>query len=49
MKDNVKTIEKKNAHKHISTEHKKIFQWRGALKNVKETSVSLQHKVKKIW
>ncbi len=28
---------------------KKQFSWRGALKNIKATSVELQHKVKDLW
>lgn len=27
----------------------KKYSWRGALKNRKETSVELQHKIKEIW
>ena len=28
---------------------KKQFLWRGALKNIKTTSVELQHKIKELW
>jgi len=28
---------------------KKKFSWRGALKNIKVTSVELQHKIKELW
>ena len=28
---------------------KKQFSWRGALKNIKVTSVELQHKISEIW
>lgn len=28
---------------------KKRFLWRGALKNIKSTSVELQHKIKEQW
>ena len=28
---------------------KKQFSWRGALKNIKATSVELQHKIKQMW
>ena len=28
---------------------KKEFSWKGALKNIKSTSVELQHKIKEMW
>ena len=28
---------------------KKEFSWKGALKNIKLTSVELQHKIKELW
>lgn len=28
---------------------KKQFEWKGALKNIKITSVELQHKIKEMW
>lgn len=28
---------------------KKKFVWKGALKNIKTTSVELQHKIKEVW
>ena len=28
---------------------KKTFSWKGALKNIKSTSVELQHKIKEMW
>ena len=27
----------------------KKFSWKGALKNIKSTSVELQHKIKELW
>lgn len=33
----------------IEIKPKRKFSWRGALKNVKESSVELQHKIKEIW
>jgi hypothetical protein len=33
----------------IEIRKKKEFSWRGALKGKQETSVALQHKIKKMW
>ena len=33
----------------IEVRQKKRFSWRGALKEIKETSVSMQHKIRDMW
>ena len=33
----------------IEIKPRKNFSWRGVLKNKKESSVDLQHKIKEIW